>query len=181
MNKNVSVCGGKKRDGCGAEIKWGEMFGKRHPFNFDGTSHFDSCPVAHKFRAGVRTLGDRDSYYRMMWRAQESGYGGRGSVKSDEAFNIEDWEGVELPASVEKSVSEALCKVGGPYQWWVPAELRGRGFFTGAAADARGTIGVVLVSAVFYRELAFRLSWIKEDALFFRCGVYRICVGQADS
>lgn len=39
-----------KCKGCGADIRWGEMFGKPHPLNLDGSSHFDSCPNRKEMR-----------------------------------------------------------------------------------------------------------------------------------
>lgn len=35
---------------CRAPIRWGRKFGKAHPFNPDGSSHFDTCPHAQRFR-----------------------------------------------------------------------------------------------------------------------------------
>lgn len=39
---------------CKKPIYWGEKFGKSHPFNPNGTSHFDTCPAADSFRSRGR-------------------------------------------------------------------------------------------------------------------------------
>lgn len=39
--------------GCGERIRWGRLGGKAHPYNLDGTSHFDTCKKAGSFRGGV--------------------------------------------------------------------------------------------------------------------------------
>lgn len=41
--------------GCKRLIYWGQKFGKKHPFNPDNTSHFDTCPHADIFRSNPRT------------------------------------------------------------------------------------------------------------------------------
>ena len=61
-------CKGKN---CTALIYWGHIFGKKHPFNPDGSSHFDTCPDAHNFRGGYRARGDRDTYIRNEWRKRQ--------------------------------------------------------------------------------------------------------------
>lgn len=35
---------------CGAAIQWGELKGRPHPYNPDGTSHFSDCPQAKDWR-----------------------------------------------------------------------------------------------------------------------------------
>jgi hypothetical protein len=37
-----------------APMGWGVLFGKAHPFNPDGTSHFDTYPFASDFRRKSR-------------------------------------------------------------------------------------------------------------------------------
>ena len=36
--------------GCGEWIHWVQINGKWNPTNINGTSHFDTCPEANKFR-----------------------------------------------------------------------------------------------------------------------------------
>ena len=107
------VCGSPSRPGCGQSIYWGKMFGKRHPFNPDGTSHMDSCPHVSEFRKGygpsIRTLGDRDTFYRSRWQTQYCGYKGRGSVKANREFDVSAWSRVELPDNVARELAQVLC------------------------------------------------------------------------
>ncbi len=39
---------------CGAAVVWGELAGKPHPFDEDGTSHFSTCPQADEWRTEHR-------------------------------------------------------------------------------------------------------------------------------
>ena len=39
---------------CGAEITWETIDGKWHPYNLNGTSHFDTCPQANSWRKQSR-------------------------------------------------------------------------------------------------------------------------------
>ena len=51
--------------GCGERIRWGRLGGKAHPYDLDGTSHFDTCVNASKFRGG----GINPSYiYPVRWQ-----------------------------------------------------------------------------------------------------------------
>lgn len=180
----VTFCN-KARGGCGAEIRWGTMFGKRHPFNLDGSSHFDTCPEADGFRKGngpsLKTLGDRDTFYRQRWRTTYSGYGGRGSVASDRDFDVGLCSRVECPPSVVREITEALCSVGGPYACWSPGELREREFFTGAGVyEEGGAIECVFVRVVFFRELAFRVLYFKVESRFHSVADYRLVPDSAE-
>lgn len=42
--------------GCKQLIGWGKKFGKAHPFNPDGSSHFDTCPAADRFRTNPKPV-----------------------------------------------------------------------------------------------------------------------------
>lgn len=45
-------------DGCRAVMAWWETpAGKRSPHDYDGTSHFATCPKASRFRADKRIAG----------------------------------------------------------------------------------------------------------------------------
>jgi len=35
---------------CRAQIRWGQRGPKKHPFNLNGSSHFDTCPDAERWR-----------------------------------------------------------------------------------------------------------------------------------
>lgn len=35
---------------CVAQIRWADLNGKRHPFNLDGSSHFDTCTSPRRSR-----------------------------------------------------------------------------------------------------------------------------------
>lgn len=144
-----------QRGGCGARIYWGQYYGKRHPFNLDGTSHFDSCPNADHFRKGrgpsLSTLGDRDTFYRERWF---------GLYMRNVEVDVAGLSRVELPAPVAQRVADALVAVGGPYQWWSVSELVEAEFFVAAGADQRGNVVCVYVRSYFLRDLALRCPFL---------------------
>ena len=108
--------------GCQRTIEWGELFGKRHPFNLDGTSHFESCPNADAFRKGRRgvsifTLANLDVFYRQRWRSKYLGDG--------KGFDRSRLTECRLERDVARRVAEALYYVGGPLHFdnWQPLEI----------------------------------------------------------
>ena len=135
----VSVCRDKNGEGCGQEIRWGRLFGKAHPFNLDGTSHFDSCPEADKFRrgrGGLRLRGDLDTFYREQWR--EAHY------SEDREFDAARVHPGEVPSAVSLSLAQALNAVGGPlYHAGYPDGFIQQGFW-GAGFDRKGKVYAVL-------------------------------------
>ena len=139
---SVSVC-----KGCGESIEWGRMFGKRHPFNLDGTSHFDSCPNAAAFRKGrgpsLWTLAAHDTFYRQRWRERFLGDG--------KGFDLGRLSVCPLPWKVALRLGEALHYVGGPMATvdWPPPEIA-QHCYAGAANDV-GLVAVSVSKAILYR------------------------------
>ena len=164
----------KARGGCGAQIRWGTMFGKRHPFNLDGTSHFDTCPEADGFRKGrgvsLKSLGDRDTFYRERWRSWQSFW-------ALDTMDRSRFQRVACPASVESDLWDRLTLVGGPYANWSASEFRDRDFISGAGLSEAGRAEVVFVRASFFKDLAFRLS--VDTAAFQVIGVSRYAILRA--
>lgn len=138
-----SVCD-VKRGGCGQEIEWGQLFGKRHPFNLDGTSHFDTCPKAHNFRGGLRTLGDRDTFYRDRWCERFLGEG--------LGFDRSLLTVCPLPWKVAMRLGEALYYVGGPLHSadWEPPVIAQCCYAGGADANL-GLVAVSVDKAILFR------------------------------
>lgn len=140
--------------GCHQRIEWGVMFGKRHPFNADGTSHFDTCPEADQFRGGLRTIGDRDTFYRCRWREQ--------NYEDDRHFDRSVLRSGEVPPSVASRLAQALCRIGGPLQsaGWSVAHVQQ--CFHRAGLDAHGNVIAVEADNL----IRFRLRDYFNDAEF---------------
>ena len=172
---------------CTAKIWWGRKFSKRHPYNPDGSSHFDNCPNADAFRAKPRRkrtqkkqtegklahmsqkkikwlarLGDLDSEQRDRWRTKQNGF------KHQKVVN---WDKITLhpikaQACLKRLVRELEAE-GAPFQNGVPtAEAHilactiGQVDRTGAEQD---TLGIV-VKEWLYRELyAYIYSTVRSD------------------
>lgn len=143
----VSYCN-KARGGCGQEIRWGQMFGKRHPFNLDGTSHFDTCPNADEFRKGygpsLRTLGDRDTFYRQRWRETYLG------VWDD--FDLSLWSPCDLRRADALRIGRVLSAVGGPlhYSDWTPGIIANH-CYGAVCDDAKQVCAVSIDKSILWR------------------------------
>ena len=144
-----------KCKGCGDPIRWGKLFGKPHPFNRDGSSHFDSCPQAAQFRGGLRTLGDRDTHYRQAWRQSHTD----AIVEMD----VSRLSQIAVPVKEAREVAARLTAVGGPYSTWQSAELDD--FFVGGGLDDTGVLVALFVREVLVLDLQNRLGWYESGCL----------------
>lgn len=140
---------------CGTHIEWGQLFGKRHPFNLDGISHMDTCPNWEKKSFGLRTLGDLDTFYRQRWRDRFLGSPGGEIDTSQVSFG-------EMEFKERLRLGEALYFVGGPMHFdnWKPAviaeHVRSGGY----------TQEMELVAAVVDKVILFRLrDYLGEQAV----------------
>lgn len=129
-------------------IEWGQMFGKAHPFNLDGTSHFDSCPNADAFRKGRRislwTLAERDTFYRSRWRERFLG--------DCRGFDLGRLTVCPLPWKEALRLGEALNYVGGPMAAvdWSPPVVA-QECYAGACDDTGVLVAVSVGNAILYR------------------------------
>lgn len=61
---------------CGARITWGELNGKPHPFDDDGTSHFATCPDAdtwRKQRGGPATeVAEQSPFFQRVFLVRDA-------------------------------------------------------------------------------------------------------------
>jgi len=100
--------------GCKKPIYWDFKFGKRHPFNVDGTSHFDTCSAADSFRSQgkwkyvmPRTL---DPKVREEWIH-------RNQTQMNTTINWNEAKYHQIPDKHLATLLEELEQRGGPFPY----------------------------------------------------------------
>lgn len=133
---------------CREPIVFKKRNGKSHPYNLDGTSHFDTCLYAEYFRPkSLAQRGDIDTYQREKWRNLQ--------VFFEEPVPL-DWSAVELqPLSREHLVKilDALEAKGGPCACGVPYPVEN--IHTLVCCPAGMVKAVVVHNRVYERILAY--------------------------
>lgn len=131
---------------CGASITFRLRKGKPHPYNPDGTSHFDTCLHAQRFRPpSLRHRGDMDTEKRQKWRSQQ--------VFFEEGVSL-DWHSVALyplPIKHLLPILDVLEAKGGPFECGVPYPVEN--IHTCAVCQQTHTVKAVILHDALYRQL----------------------------
>ena len=93
-------------DGCQSQMFWIDFYGKKHPFNFDGQSHVETCSALRNKRVGITTLADIDTFYRERWREMFLG--------DANGFRKDGFIRCEVPEKRALRLAEVLSWYGGP-------------------------------------------------------------------
>ena len=135
---DLEECAGQD---CKALIYFGRKFGKSHPYNPDGSSHFDNCPNADQFRSNPKPkrgrtakkqngstkslhpkvanalaiAGDIDTEQRQRWRLRQRQFKGNKHIKWDK---IALCRAKGTPAYYQ--LIKELERTGAPFQNGVP-------------------------------------------------------------
>lgn len=159
---------------CGKIIEWGNLFGKRHPFDPDGRSHMDTCLNWEQHTFSLKTLGDLDTFYRQRWREKFLGDSSELDT-SGVSFGDLEWK-------QRLRLGEALYFAGGPMHFdnWGPAVIADHCLAGGYTADGE------LVAVVVDKAILFRLrDYLRETQLrsqYHVAGLYllgdRKCLGR---
>lgn len=151
---NIAPCKGEK---CTANVLWGRLFGKRHPFDYTTVnnepvainSHFDTCPDAGKFRGGEAAQAKRAAGIHEMninrWNQQNN--------KHNKPHRAIKWDQVNLTWIVNdkdaSKVATMLTKRGGEFDKHDARDVRAH--FIGTILDDDYILALISKSAAYNR------------------------------